>query len=254
MESLSGLTPLFEFSVIDLGLIILIFVWSGFVRSGLGFGGAALSLPLLLIVYDKPLFWLPIIGAQLLLFSAITLRTRITNVDWIVLRNTSVYILPAKLAGVLGLISLPTLWLVSLIYTITLIYGLLWVFNVKIRGGNGWVANLLLIIGGYFSGTSLTGAPPIVAVFTQRVKASQLRDTLFGLWFILVTIKLVTLALFEVNLQFVSTLILTPVAFIGHVLGMKAHKTMLNNDELFRRVLGGALTGICLLGLGSLAH
>ncbi len=29
-------------------LIALIFVWSGFIRSGLGFGGAVMSLPLLL--------------------------------------------------------------------------------------------------------------------------------------------------------------------------------------------------------------
>lgn len=254
MESLAGLTPLFEFSLVELGLIVLIFIWSGFVRSGLGFGGAALSLPLLLIIYDNPLYWLPIIGAQLLLFSALTLRTRITNVDWMALRKTSVYILPAKLAGVFGLISLPALWLVILIYTITLVYGVLWMFNLKIRGGKGWVANLFLVIGGYFSGTSLTGAPPIVAVFTQLVKTSQLRDTLFGLWFILVVIKLATLAMFDIDLQFVSTLLLTPIAFIGHIIGMKAHQYLLNNAEVFRRALGGALIGICLLGLGSLIH
>lgn len=125
-------------------------------------------------------------------------------------------------------------------------------FNLNIRGGKGWVANLFLVIGGYFSGTSLTGAPPIVAVFTQIVKPMQLRDTLFGLWFILVTIKLVTLALFDVDLQFASTIILTPIAFIGHVIGMKVHQFLLNNNEIFRRVIGGALTAICLIGLGSL--
>ena len=252
MESLFGSTPLLEFSAIEFCLIALVFVWSGFVRSGLGFGGAALSLPLLLLIYDKPLYWLPIVGSQLLLFSALTLRTRIANVDWMVLRKTSVYILPAKLAGVFGLISLPALWLVILIYAITLVYGVLWMFNVTIRGGKGWVANLFLIIGGYFSGTSLTGAPPIVAVFTQIVEKNKLRDTLFGLWFILVTIKLATLALFNIDLQFGSTLILTPIAFIGHVIGMKTHQIMLKNDEVFRRALGGALIGICLLGLGSL--
>lgn len=252
MAPFIGAIPLFEFSPIDLGLVVLVFVWSGFVRSGLGFGGAALSLPLLLLIYDKPLYWLPIVGSQLLLFSALTLRTRMANVDWVILRKTSIYILPAKLAGVFGLISLPALWLVFLIYTITLAYGVLWLFNLNIRGGKGWVANLFLIIGGYFSGTSLTGAPPIVAVFTQIVKPDQLRDTLFGLWFILVTIKLVTLALFDIDLQFSSTLILTPVALIGHVIGMKAHQFMLNNNEVFRRVVGGALIGICILGLGSL--
>ena len=33
----------------------LIFLWSGFVRSGLGFRGAALALPLFLLVVDNPL-------------------------------------------------------------------------------------------------------------------------------------------------------------------------------------------------------
>jgi uncharacterized membrane protein YfcA len=253
MDSFFGAIPLFEFSLTDLGLIALVFVWSGFVRSGLGFGGAALSLPLLLLIYDKPLYWLPIVGSQLLLFSALTLRTRIANVDWVVLKKTSIYILPAKLAGVFGLISLPALWLVFLIYMITLAYGILWMFNLNIRGGKGWVANIFLVIGGYFSGTSLTGAPPIVAVFTQIVRPDQIRDTLFGLWFILVTIKLATLALFDIDLQFASTLILTPIALIGHVFGMKAHQFMLKNNEVFRRVIGGALIGTCLLGLGSLA-
>ena len=41
-------------------LIGLIFVWSGFVRSGLGFGGAVLSLPFLLLVHNAPLVYLPL--------------------------------------------------------------------------------------------------------------------------------------------------------------------------------------------------
>ncbi|MFT5657451.1 MAG: putative membrane protein YfcA [Gammaproteobacteria bacterium] len=252
MEAVFAASQLFKFSTVDLGLITLVFIWSGFVRSGLGFGGAALSLPLLLMIFDSPLYWLPIIGTQLLIFSFLTLRTRMANVDWAVLKKTSAYILPAKIVGVLGLVSLPSQWLVLLIYTITLAYGILWMFNLKIKSGSGWVSNLFLIIGGYFSGTSLTGAPPIVAVYTQLVKPTQVRDTLFGLWFILVTIKLATLAMFGVDLQYVSTLMLTPIAFVGHVIGMKMHHSLAHNDELFRRVTGGALIAICVLGLRSI--
>ena len=39
--------------------IALIFIWTGFVRTGIGFGGAALGLPLLLLVDDKPLVFFP---------------------------------------------------------------------------------------------------------------------------------------------------------------------------------------------------
>ena len=42
-------------------LIGLIFIWSGIVRSGLGFGGAVLSLPFLLLVHNDPLVFLPLI-------------------------------------------------------------------------------------------------------------------------------------------------------------------------------------------------
>jgi uncharacterized membrane protein YfcA len=250
MEYYFSIAQLLEFSPMSLLLIALVFIWSGFVRSGLGFGGTALSLPLLLMIHDSPIYWLPIVGSQLLIFSALALSRSMANVDWVVLRKTSVYILPAKLAGVFGLISLPAQWLVIIIYTITLVYGVLWMFNLTIRGGDGWIAKLFLLMGGYFSGTSLTGAPPIVAVYTQMVKITQLRDTLFVLWFFLVTIKLMTLVAFDVNLQLASTLILAPVALVGHIIGLKVHQAIMQNSDLFRRVIGAALMGVCVLGLG----
>ena len=57
-----------DFSSTQIIVISGIFVWSGFVRAGLGFGGAALALPLMLLVADKPLFFLPIIATHLLIF------------------------------------------------------------------------------------------------------------------------------------------------------------------------------------------
>jgi hypothetical protein len=47
--------------------VSLIFMWAGFVRTGLGFGGAALGLPLMLLVGASPVYWLPVIGLHLLL-------------------------------------------------------------------------------------------------------------------------------------------------------------------------------------------
>jgi hypothetical protein len=54
----------------ELILVGLIFLWAGFVRTGLGFGGAALGLPLMLLVGATPVYWLPIIGIHLLFFSS----------------------------------------------------------------------------------------------------------------------------------------------------------------------------------------
>ncbi|BBI70549.2 hypothetical protein HAALTHF_05370n [Vreelandella aquamarina] len=49
-------------------LIGLIFAWSGFVRTSLGFGGAVLALPFLPLVVNEPLVFLPIIAIHLLIF------------------------------------------------------------------------------------------------------------------------------------------------------------------------------------------
>ena len=48
------------------------------------------------------------------------------------------------------------------------------------------------------------------------------------------------------------TLLLLPVAAIGHVIGLKAHEQILHNDQLFKRVMGGVLMVISLLGLWQL--
>ena len=53
------------------GLIAIIFIWSGFVRSGLGFGGSVLSLPFMLLVDNRPLVYLPLISVHLLFFAKI---------------------------------------------------------------------------------------------------------------------------------------------------------------------------------------
>ena len=243
---------LFELDNHQLIATALVFVWSGFTRSGLGFGGAALSLPLLLFISDRPLFWLPILGMQLLFFSALTLRNRLNHVDWAVLKQTSVYIFPTKLIGVFGLVSLPNQWLVVIIYLITMFYALLWMLNLHIHSERGWTDKLLLATGGYFSGTSLTGAPLIVAVYAHLTSREKLRDTLFVLWFIMVSIKIFTLAFFDVDLQISSMLCLIPVAALGHFAGLKVHQHILENDLLFKRVIGSVLIAICVVGLGGL--
>jgi len=252
MESLFGPISLLDFTLTQLLLTIVVFIWSGFVRSGLGFGGAALGLPLMLLIDDRPLFWLPVIGTHLLIFTSMTLRTRLKSVDWSYLKKSSIYIFPAKIAGVFGLLNLPNNWLVVIIYSITLIYASLWLFNLSIHSEKGWTDRLFLIIGGYVSGTSLTGAPLIAAVYMNQVARQKLRNTLFVLWFILVTIKLSTFAIFGFDLYTASAILLVPAAAIGHVIGLRAHEYILHNDQLFKRVIGGVLILICLLGFSSM--
>ena len=227
----------------------LIFVWSGFVRAGLGFGGAVLALPLLLIVSNRPLFWLPILALHLLLFSAITLGSRLGNVDWRTLKTTLPFILPAKLIGVFGLLSLPNRWLVVIIYGITTFYALLWISGYKIKSDRPWLDRLMLFGGGYFSGTSLSGAPLIAAIYVKQIQRHSLRDTLFVLWFVLVSIKLATLIGFGIDPQVGDALLLASVAAVGHYAGMKAHDYLLEHDRWFKRTLGFAMIAIAGIGI-----
>jgi uncharacterized membrane protein YfcA len=241
-----------DFSLLEIVLTGLLFMWAGFVRSGLGFGGAALGLPFMLMINDQPVYWLPIIGLHLLFFSALTLRTRLHNVNWGYLKTSLYYILPPALIGVFGLLNLPNLWVVTFIYSVTLFYAVMWLFNKSIHSDNAWVDKLLLIFGGYIAGTSLTGAPLMVAVYVRNVVQDQLRNTLFVLWFILVSIKMSTFAALGVELNVLTSLVLLPVATVGHVIGLKTHDMILRNDVVFKRFIGGMLVVVSGLALWQL--
>jgi uncharacterized protein len=243
------MTSLIEFSLWQWLAAGLIFMWSGFVRTGLGFGGAALGLPLMLLVHNQAIFWIPVIGSHLLLFSGLTLRTRLEDVDWIYLKESGLYILPSAIVGVFGLISFPNSWLLVFIYSLTLFYAVLWALDRAIHSQHAWMDKLLLVLGGYVSGTSLTGAPLMIAVFMRRVSMAKLRNTMFVLWFIIVSMKMLTLLALEVPLNLGTSLVLIPVAAVGHVAGLKAHDFIMHRDQLFRRVIGSFLIIVCVMGL-----
>jgi len=241
-----------DFTVLDIALTCILFMWAGFVRSGLGFGGAALGLPFMLFIYDQPVYWLPIIGTHLLFFTSLTLRTRLDNVNWQYLKSSLFYIIPPALIGVFGLLNLPNLWIVTFIYSITLLYAVMWLLNKSFHSDNAWIDKLLLVFGGYIAGTSLTGAPLMVAVYVRNVVHAQLRNTLFVLWFILVAIKMTTFAALGVDLNVLTAIVLLPVAAVGHFIGLKTHEAILRNDVVFKRFIGAMLivvSGLALLGL-----
>ncbi len=246
---------------VQLILIGLIFIWSGFVRSGLGFGGAVLSLPFLLLVHNDPLLFLPIIAVHLVFFSIwITLssvknkkKTKHNNSispDWKYLKKAiSIMIIP-KLLGVFGLITFPAKIMSSFVFTIVLIYSLGFIFNKPLKSKNKWIESIMLALGGYVSGASLTGAPLIIPIFATNVRKNQLRSTLFALWLFLVILKLISFIIFNVDLQLIHHLWLFPCAVVGHYFGNKLHKYFLKKeDNTFFRILGLTLLFVSLIGL-----
>jgi len=254
-----------ELSLAQYSLIALIFIWSGFVRSGLGFGGAVLSLPFLLLVDNQPLVYLPIIAVHLLFFSSLTVylnnrkqageggakTTPLSTVDWAYLKYALGIMIIPKMIGVFGLITLPPALMSSIIFTIVACYALTYIFNKPFSSNSRVLDIIFLMLGGYISGTSLIGAPLIIAVVMTHVAAHQLRDTLFTLWFILVAIKMVAFVWAGIDLQLLHALLLLPCAGIGHVLGLKIHEKMLKAEsKVFFRILGSVLLVISGIGLG----
>ncbi|WP_092022639.1 TSUP family transporter [Marinobacter zhejiangensis] len=263
---------MFDLSMVQYTLIGLIFIWSGFVRSGLGFGGAVLSLPFLLLVHNDPLVYLPLISVHLLVFSSLTIwlnnrkrasgttltsgpaatvETPVSSVDWPYLWRILAIMIVPKLIGVFGLITLPANVMSVIIFGIVSVYSLSYILNRPFRSNSKVVDTLFLMLGGYISGTSLIGAPLIIAVVAQHVARERLRDTLFALWFILVTIKMAAFVWAGVDLQLIHHLWLLPCAAIGHVIGLRFHERMLQAETpVFFRVLGLVLLVISFIGLG----
>ena len=157
--------------------------------------------------------------------------------------------MPAVLAGITGLLNPPQSWLLAFIYTIPLRYAIIWLANWAIHSRNDWIDKVLLVCGGYVAGTSLTGAPLLIAIFARHVPLARLRNTLFVLWFVLVTIKMAAFLVVGVDLRLAAALSLLPVAALGHILGLKTHEYMLRNDRRLKRVIGGALMLISLIAL-----
>lgn len=118
-------------------------------------------------------------------------------------------------------------------------------------GGVGLALPFLLLIGGgYMTGTTLLGAPLIAPVYSNNVARKQFRDTLFILWIILVLIKMVAFVAFDVPLNGQFALLVASFVVIGHYLGLKAHGILISSAEkTFKHVLGLGLAAVSLVGL-----
>ncbi|MFT7387112.1 MAG: putative membrane protein YfcA [Candidatus Endobugula sp.] len=241
----------------EYALIGLLFIWSGVVRSGFGFGGAVFALPFLLLIDNQPLVYLPIIAVHLLIFSSLTVYQNhrkqalltadstdqtLSGVDWPYLKRALGIMIVPKMIGVLGLLTLSPKVMSVIIFSIIAVYAFSYILNRPFQSNHKVLDVIFLMLGGYISGTSLIGAPLIVAVFVKSVAKQQLRDTLFVLWFILVIIKMSSLIYYGVDMQLVHHLWLLPCATIGHIIGLRLHKYLLNTDNVnFYRIFGSIL-------------
>ncbi|MEE4659765.1 MAG: sulfite exporter TauE/SafE family protein [Halieaceae bacterium] len=242
-------------------LIGLLFIWGGFVRSGLGFGGAVLPLPFLLLIRDEPLVFLPLIAVHLLIFSSLTVWQNHrdahspTSVNWPFVKWALAIMAVPKVIGVLGVITLPGELVTGFVFVLVLVYSVSYIINRPIRSRNKAAETALIALGGYVSGTSLVAAPLVVPVAANRMPPEQVRDSLFVLWFVLVGVKLIAFVAVGVDMQWKHHLWLLPCATLGHLMGLRFHRYTLRSSDtvLFFRVLGVGLLVVSIVGLARMA-
>jgi len=239
-----------ELSIGALSLVLLIFIWSGFVRSALGFGGAALSLPLFLFIIKDPVDIIPIIGVHMLIAAVADFRKNHRKIDWSFLQKSLPVLFIFEVLGVIGLLNLSPNVINIGVYLIVSAYALSYLMQKKLISKSKLLDWLLLSAGGYICGTSLIGAPLIIAVYGKYVSVDKLRSTLFMLWLILVLVKLSAFIASGTDLQLRWALITLPFAFVGHMLGEVVHQKILAVDKTFLlRWIGCGLLLICLSGI-----
>ena len=255
-----------DFQWYQYALIVIVFIWSGFVRAGFGFGGALFTIPFLLLILNDPLFFLPIISIHLLFFAALTLflshrsnqgekpETVQEAINWRFVRYALLIMLIPKLPGVVGLLILPSNLMNSIIFLLIGGYAITYIIGRPLQSNSRLFDTVFLILGAYISGTSLIGGPLVIAVAMRHIQAHEFRNTLFVLWFVLVSIKLCAFALAGVDLQLMASLWLLPFAGIGHVIGQKFHHRLLQHSNArFYQILGWVLLSTSLVGLLQIA-
>lgn len=227
-------------------------------RSGLGFGGALFTLPFLLLIHNDPLFFLPIISLHLLFFAGLTViqsergtkDANSTSVNWQFVRYSLLVMIVPKLAGVVGLLVLPTALMNLIIFSLIAAYSLTYILGKPLQSNSRLIDIVFLIAAAYISGTSLIGGPLVIAVAMRHIRPREFRNTLFVIWWILVSIKLCAFVIADVDIQLLNALWLLPFAGIGHLIGHRFHQQLLQRDSAsFYRILGWILLGTAIVGI-----
>ncbi|MEM9243902.1 MAG: TSUP family transporter [Pseudomonadota bacterium] len=239
------------FTHIDIIILILAFFWSGIIRTGLGFGGTAFMLPIALLAVNSPLVIIPIIAVQLLLFSLLHIIQHNKNIDWRLILKLIVILLIPVGAGLAGLLTIPNKLLMLLVYLIIIFYAIYYIFpRIRVKVRTKLLDFLILWLGGYMIGLSLSGGVTVAAVVIKYFPKEKLRDSLFVLWALIAALKIIVFLSLGVAFHLKMQLWLLPAAIAGHFIGLKLHKYILvKQGRAFHVILGSALLLLSVLGL-----
>ncbi|TAK71987.1 MAG: sulfite exporter TauE/SafE family protein [Gammaproteobacteria bacterium] len=237
-------------STMDFVILSLAFLWSGFVRTGFGFGGTALMLPFALLAVDTPLIIVPLIALQSIIFSISTVAKNYKSINYKFLTYLFAILAIPVSVGLMGLVTLSDKMLMSIAYGIVLIYAIGYILPLEVKINTKWIDIPLLACGGYMMGVAFTGSPVIVAVAMRHLPKEQLRDTLLAVWIIIAVVKLISLWILGISLHLNMQLWLLPMVLVGHVTGIFFHSNILKwKGKRFYQLLGTMLLIVTIIGL-----
>ncbi len=226
------------------------FIWSGFVRSGFGFGGLVLMLPLALLFVDSPIHIIPITAVHVFTTGVVTVLLRFNVIAWRQIFHIMGVMLVPVVIGLLGLISLPDAWLVGLVQVIVGFYAINYIRPFKTLVGGRLADYATIAFGGYLSGLALLGSPLIVPVAGRWIARERLRDSLLALWVLLAPFKIVMLFANGVDFHWDWQLWLFPIHLVGYGCGLLFHAKLLQHrSEVFYRIIGWMLLAVVTVGL-----
>lgn len=237
-----------NFEPVVLAFLILCFLWSGFVRTGFGFGANALLLPLALLAVSDPLVIIPVVAIQGSLLNGFESIRNFRRISWRTLGWLLLIYIPTFTAGLYGLLSLPNWVLNLMIYGVTVGYALIYMFEWKFHFRSRLFDLLVVMLGGYVTGFSMSGGPLTIAIALKYISRELLRTTLMVLWALVGISKLTAFILVGVDIQLGLFFWTMPAVVIGHFIGLRFHDRILHT-HYFYRILGGALLAISLLGI-----
>ena len=237
-----------NFDLFTLAFLFLCFIWSGFARTAFGFGGNALMLPIALLVVSNPIIIIPVVAMQGIFFNGFEVVRNFRRIDWRSLVWIFLILVPGVAAGLYGLIKLPDYILAIAVYAITIGYAASYLFQWKIKTKSKLLDLASLLLGGYITGFSLTGGPPIVAVAMKYIARQFLRNSMMALWVLVSISKVTTFVLADVNLQLFLLAFTLPAVVIGHSIGLRFHDRIMQNKK-FYQILGGVLLIVSIVGI-----
>jgi hypothetical protein len=247
-------------SSLQLTLLFFFFIWSGFVRTGFGFGANTLLLPLALLIVPNPLIIVPVVALQSFCFGGFEVAHNFQKIAWREIGKMSLVLVPTFAAGVYGLINFPAKTLTLMVYGVTIFYALLYIRHgekderkiVSSKRHQIFFGEILdfgsLVLGGYVSGISMIGGPMIVAVAAKKIPRALLKNTLLMLWVFTGFFKTSAFLLAGVSLQWTLQTVTLPAVALGHFLGLKFHDRIAQSPQFYRWI-GVMLLAVCVAGI-----